>query len=64
MRTRGDDNLIHPVEFDVYAIITHPMNEGALVMSESLGLVAVAAGFLVGWIVLNKWVLPRFGVKT
>lgn len=21
-------------------------------------------GFLVAWIVLNRWVLPRFGVQT
>jgi hypothetical protein len=33
-------------------------------MSESLGLMAFAVGFLGFWIVLNKWVLPRFGVKT
>jgi hypothetical protein len=24
----------------------------------------VFAGLLVGWIVLQKWILPRFGVPT
>ena len=24
----------------------------------------IVIGFLVAWIVLNRWVLPRFGVQT
>lgn len=24
----------------------------------------IAAAFIVGWFVLNKWILPRFGVTT
>ena len=24
----------------------------------------IVIGFLVAWIVLNRWVLPRFGVET
>lgn len=26
--------------------------------------VLLVVGFLVFWIVLNRWVLPRFGVQT
>ena len=29
-------------------------------MKETLTLIAI----LVGWFVLNAWVLPRFGIKT
>jgi hypothetical protein len=24
----------------------------------------IVLGFLVAWVVLNRWVLPRFGVET
>lgn len=24
----------------------------------------IVIGFLVAWIVLNRWILPRFGVET
>ena len=33
-------------------------------MSESYRPLALMAGFLAVWFVLNKWVLPHFGVKT
>ena len=33
-------------------------------MSEFVGPLIFTLGFLGVWIVLNKWVLPRFGVKT
>lgn len=26
--------------------------------------VLIVLGFLTAWIVLNRWVLPRFGVQT
>lgn len=26
--------------------------------------ILIVAGFLVAWIALNRWVLPRFGVQT
>ncbi len=33
-------------------------------MSESFRSLALVIGFLAVWLVLNKWVLPRLGVKT
>jgi hypothetical protein len=24
----------------------------------------VVVGLLIGWLVLNRWVLPRFGIQT
>jgi hypothetical protein len=26
--------------------------------------IVIILGVLVGWFVMNKWVLPKFGVKT
>ena len=26
--------------------------------------VLIVAGVLIGWFVLNRWVLPRFGIRT
>ncbi len=26
--------------------------------------VLIVIGVLIGWIVLNRWVLPRFGIQT
>lgn len=26
--------------------------------------VLVVVGLLIGWLVLNRWVLPRFGIQT
>jgi hypothetical protein len=26
--------------------------------------VGIVAAVLVGWLVLNRWVLPRFGIQT
>jgi hypothetical protein len=26
--------------------------------------VVIVVGVLVGWFVLNRWVLPRFGIQT
>jgi hypothetical protein len=37
---------------------------GAAIMSESLRALVLVAGFLGAWFILNKWVLPRLGVKT
>lgn len=31
---------------------------------DSLGTVLIVVGVMVGWFALNRWVLPRFGVKT
>lgn len=36
------------------------LSKGSHVMKELLTLIAV----LVGWFVLNAWVLPKFGIKT
>ena len=33
-------------------------------MMETLGPILVFAGILFGWIALQKWILPRFGVAT
>jgi hypothetical protein len=33
-------------------------------MTESFRPMAFFVGFMVFWFVLNKWVLPRFGVRT
>jgi hypothetical protein len=33
-------------------------------MNESLGKLAFVVGFVALWFVLNRWVLPRLGVKT
>jgi hypothetical protein len=33
-------------------------------MSESFRSLALVIGFVAFWFVLNKWVLPRLGVKT
>lgn len=33
-------------------------------MKDSLGALALIAGFVVVWFVLNRWVLPGLGVKT
>ena len=33
-------------------------------MSESLRALVLVVGFLAAWFILNKWVLPRLGVKT
>ena len=33
-------------------------------MNENLRQVLLMGGFVVSWFVLNKWVLPRFGVST
>ena len=33
-------------------------------MNQSYGSLAFFAGFMAFWFVLNKWVLPRFGVRT
>lgn len=33
-------------------------------MSESFGLLTLWIGILALWFVLQKWVLPHFGVKT
>jgi hypothetical protein len=33
-------------------------------MSDSFRALVFALGFFTLWIVLNKWVLPYFGVKT
>ena len=42
----------------------HPSKKEIVIVSELLGPMAFIFGFLGVWIVLNKWVLPRFGVKT
>jgi len=33
-------------------------------MSENIGLIGYLAGFLAVWFVLNKWVFPKFGIRT
>ena len=33
-------------------------------MNESFGKLALIIGFVALWFVLNKWVLPRFGIRT
>jgi hypothetical protein len=33
-------------------------------MSESLGPFVFIGGFLAAWFVLNRWVLPRLGIRT
>jgi hypothetical protein len=33
-------------------------------MSDNLRQFALVVGFTAAWIVLNRWVLPRFGVQT
>ena len=33
-------------------------------MSDSFRQWALIGGFVAVWFVLNKWVLPRFGVRT
>jgi hypothetical protein len=57
-----EEIVIREVDCDVLIDVTH--RQGAVIVSENLGLFAFAAGFFALWIVLNKWVLPRFGVKT
>jgi hypothetical protein len=26
--------------------------------------ILIAAGLIIGWVVLNRWILPRFGIRT
>jgi hypothetical protein len=33
-------------------------------MNSSSGQIAFWAGFLAFWFVLNRWILPKLGVKT
>ncbi len=33
-------------------------------MNESFRPLAFAVGFLAFWFVMNRWVLPRFGIRT
>jgi hypothetical protein len=33
-------------------------------MNETFGPVAFLIGFLAFWFVLNKWVFPKFGIRT
>lgn len=33
-------------------------------MSEKIGPIGFLVGFLALWFVLNKWVLPKLGIRT
>lgn len=42
----------------------HPLSPRRRTMLETLTPFLVFAGVLGAWFALNRWVLPRFGVKT
>jgi len=47
-----------------YVVERGDLLSGVATMHEFFGPLAFAVGFLAFWFVMNKWLLPRFGVRT
>ena len=63
MKTQAPDCVIRQIAGIVHTGRNRTSKE-AFVMSEQIGGIGFLVGFFVLWFVLNKWVFPKFGIRT